>query len=485
MTLKNVRLMDLIEDPENLRVTYDDQHVDELAESIRGVGLLNPLTVRVADDKFMVVAGHRRLRALHKVHDDRSVEVPCVVMDLSDEQVTAMMLVENLQRVDLDPIEEAKGYLRLTTVHGFKVDKLASTVGRRKQHIMDRIALLSLPDDVQACVGNTLSLEMALKLTKIEDPKKLKELSKDATKNRLQSWSVDNQLRTEDRNRQSALLTTGITERMLDVRGSLDEWDVKWADVEMDRDRCFDASTVKKYVAQPDDILVRRLVTVDVYRRLSEAELAERDRAEAAGVEVGEEITPWHEWRMRQDDWKDQVREWKEARWYAIGAVVVEMPAAVRQKVVLELVDWCATQVNENYSSWARARKVAQQLRLNGVKEDGTPIPSNELLASYMTQTGHPQIVWIIGLYCSDGPRPVSATFDQLYEEHLVADGLSVQPAFDEIEPWQDEAGVWVLDRPKELSVEPDEFLEEAYEDRTHLEDDDDYYDEDYWDGEE
>jgi|GEM_PF-2278419 len=130
-----------------VRKVFDQAALDELAQSIREHGVIQPLIVRPVDGAFVLVAGERRLRAAKLTTFER---VPCRVMQLTDEQAAKLQLLENLQRRDLDAIEEAEGYDALIREHGARAVDLARELGVSEAHISNRRRLLRLPEDVRA-----------------------------------------------------------------------------------------------------------------------------------------------------------------------------------------------------------------------------------------------------------------------------------------------------------------------------------------------
>lgn len=164
----HIPLDHLIAAEDNLRrkVDEDKDAFKMLAASIAADGVLVPLTVTPASEtnKFLVVAGHRRLVAAKKVGLEA---VPCLIRAMTDEQRIVAMIVENLARVDLDPLEEASGYFRAIEL-GMKQKDLAARVGRTAAHITRRLQLLELPSEVQKQVSSgDVTLESAAELAKI------------------------------------------------------------------------------------------------------------------------------------------------------------------------------------------------------------------------------------------------------------------------------------------------------------------------------
>jgi ParB family transcriptional regulator, chromosome partitioning protein len=136
----------LVPNPDQPRRHFDDTALAELAASIKEKGVIQPLIVRAKGDMFEIVAGERRWRAAQRaqVHD-----VPVVVRDFTDTEVLEIGIIENIQRADLNPVEEAAGYRALMERFGHTQEKLAEVMGKSRSHIANLMRLLSLPDDVQ------------------------------------------------------------------------------------------------------------------------------------------------------------------------------------------------------------------------------------------------------------------------------------------------------------------------------------------------
>ncbi len=136
--------------PNQPRKHFDKAQIEDLAESIKARGLLQPILVRpIAHEHYEIVAGERRWRAaqLAMVPD-----IPVIIRQLSDEAAAEIALIENVQRVDLNPIEEAAAYQRLVEVHGRTQEEVAGAVGKSRSHIANLIRLMSLPDKARAAL---------------------------------------------------------------------------------------------------------------------------------------------------------------------------------------------------------------------------------------------------------------------------------------------------------------------------------------------
>lgn len=137
--------------PTQPRKSFDDDTLAELAESIRRSGLIQPLVVRERDGDFELIAGERRWRACQLAG---IVDVPVVVRELSDADAFALALVENIQREDLNPLEEAMAYQRLLDEFGFTQKTVSEAVGKSRSAVANSVRLLNLPDSVQAYVAS-------------------------------------------------------------------------------------------------------------------------------------------------------------------------------------------------------------------------------------------------------------------------------------------------------------------------------------------
>lgn len=131
--------------PVQARKIFDEDSLRELSESIRAYGILNPLTVRSRGGRYELVAGERRLRAA-KLAGLR--EVPCLVIDVDMENASLISLIENLQRRDLDFIEEANGISQLIHMFGMSQEEVARRIGKSQSAVANKLRLLRLPEDV-------------------------------------------------------------------------------------------------------------------------------------------------------------------------------------------------------------------------------------------------------------------------------------------------------------------------------------------------
>ena len=140
-----LRADELSPNPVQPRRRFDDEALAELSESIKTYGILNPLTVRLRGGKYELVAGERRLRAAKLAG---LPEVPCILLDVNMEDASLIALVENLQRRDLDFIEEAAGINQLIRMFGMSQEEAARRIGKSQSAVANKLRLLKLPPDV-------------------------------------------------------------------------------------------------------------------------------------------------------------------------------------------------------------------------------------------------------------------------------------------------------------------------------------------------
>lgn len=151
------------------RVEFNDDALEDLMESIKQFGVLQPILVRRLNKGYELIAGERRLRASKLAGLDT---IPAIIREYTDTEITAIALIENLQREDLTAIEEALAYSKLLTEFGLTQEELAQKVGRSRSHIANFIRLLNLPSKIQQYVSRgTLSMGQVRPLISIEDEK--------------------------------------------------------------------------------------------------------------------------------------------------------------------------------------------------------------------------------------------------------------------------------------------------------------------------
>jgi ParB family chromosome partitioning protein len=148
--VRDVPLDMVVPSPLQPRTQFVESPLDDLVESIRQHGIIQPLIVRLVEGKFELIAGERRWRASRKLG---LATVPIIEREASDRDVLEMALIENLQREDLNPMEEAAGYVRLAEEFSLKQDEIAARVGKSRASVANAMRLLGLHSDVQMLVA--------------------------------------------------------------------------------------------------------------------------------------------------------------------------------------------------------------------------------------------------------------------------------------------------------------------------------------------
>ena len=169
--------IDLIEkNPYQPRETFDEKSIEELAESIKEKGIIQPIIVREKEDKYQIVAGERRFLAAKRAH---LTSIPAIVKNFTDKEAAEIALIENIQRKDLNPIEEALAYKRLIDNFGYTQEEVAKRVGKDRATIANSLRLLKLPDEIiQMLKKGEISQGHARAILALKDEKSQKELAK-------------------------------------------------------------------------------------------------------------------------------------------------------------------------------------------------------------------------------------------------------------------------------------------------------------------
>jgi ParB family chromosome partitioning protein len=162
--------------PENPRLLFEESALEELAASIREHGVLQPILVRpTGRDTYQLVAGERRWRAARRAG---LTTIPALVEELDDDTAMEIAVIENLQREDLSPLEEATMYEKMVTEHGYSIRKLAQKLGKDKGYLENRLRLADAPEEIRALVSvRKDTISHAYELMKVQDPRKRKRLA--------------------------------------------------------------------------------------------------------------------------------------------------------------------------------------------------------------------------------------------------------------------------------------------------------------------
>jgi ParB family chromosome partitioning protein len=193
--LKSIPISQIGRNPYQPRQEFNTEELAELQESLKASGLLQPITVRrrPGKDGFELIAGERRLRAATKLGWK---EIPAIIKEIDDKTILTLALVENLQRTDLNPIEEGEGYHQLSQDFGVTQQQIAETVGKDRTTIANMLRLLQLPEPVRKLLQEgQLTMGHAKVLLGLEDPAKIVGLAREIVKDGLTVREVEQRLR--------------------------------------------------------------------------------------------------------------------------------------------------------------------------------------------------------------------------------------------------------------------------------------------------
>ena len=174
VSLGGVREIDVARikpNPQQPRIQFDEDALDELAESIRERGVLQPILLRPDGENYMIIAGERRWRAAQRA---RQHTIPAIVREIDDSTTAELALIENIQRQDLNALEEAEGYRQLIQRHGHTQDDVGRIVHKSRSHVANLLRLLDLPEFVrQSLLKGDISMGHARAIASADDPEEL------------------------------------------------------------------------------------------------------------------------------------------------------------------------------------------------------------------------------------------------------------------------------------------------------------------------
>ena len=169
--VREVEIARIRPNPNQPRISFSEESIAELAESIAERGVLQPILLRPDDDGFQIVAGERRWRAAQKA---RLHTIPAIVREIDEATTAELALIENIQREDLNAIEEAEGYRQLIQRHGHTQDDVGKLVHKSRSHVANLLRLLDLPDSVQqSLLQGDISMGHARAVAAAPDPEAL------------------------------------------------------------------------------------------------------------------------------------------------------------------------------------------------------------------------------------------------------------------------------------------------------------------------
>ncbi len=189
-----IHLDDIIPNRFQPREIFDEKALKELAVSIKEHGVIQPIIVRNVNGKYEIIAGERRYKASALAG---LTKIPAIIRNLDDKESSKVALLENLQRKNLNPIEEARTYQKILEIDEMTQDELAKTMGKSQSAVANKIRLLSLPDEIQdALLKEQISERHARTLLNIPDAKKQKELVKEIINNKMSVRQLEDKIKT-------------------------------------------------------------------------------------------------------------------------------------------------------------------------------------------------------------------------------------------------------------------------------------------------
>ena len=193
---RTLRISELEPNRDQPRKEFDPAALAELADSIAAVGVIQPLIVRpLVSGGYQIVAGERRWRAAQSAG---LTEVPVIIRELNDKEVDEIALIENLQREDLNPVEEAEGYRHLMNEYGMRQEEVASRVGKSRPSVANSVRLLELPDSVLGMLtAGDLTVGHVRPLLGLHDEESMVKIACQAVKKKMTVRDVEKQVKKE------------------------------------------------------------------------------------------------------------------------------------------------------------------------------------------------------------------------------------------------------------------------------------------------
>lgn len=190
--ITNINIERILPNRMQPRIVFDDENIDELANSINKHGIINPITVRRLGDKFEIIAGERRFKACKSLG---LKEIPAIVIEADDKKTAELALIENIQRKELSPIEEGMSYEKILQIGDITQAELSKQLGKQQSTIANKIRLLKLDDEVKnALLNNKISERHARSLLKLYDKKDQKRMLNKIINERLTVRQADKEI---------------------------------------------------------------------------------------------------------------------------------------------------------------------------------------------------------------------------------------------------------------------------------------------------
>ena len=204
--MAEILLSDIIPNPTQPRTDFDEEALEELADSIKQLGLIQPITVKRSGEKYIIISGERRWRASEKAGLE---SIPAYIREVDDTTLHAMALVENIQREDLNAIEISLGMQRLIEECGLTQEALAERLGKKRSTVANYLRLLNLPEEVQFAIkGGIISMGHAKAIASAESKAKQLSFLKRCIKSNLSVRQLEELVRLASEKKQKVATPT-------------------------------------------------------------------------------------------------------------------------------------------------------------------------------------------------------------------------------------------------------------------------------------
>jgi ParB family chromosome partitioning protein len=219
--MAEIRLSDIVPNPTQPRTEFDEEALEELADSIKQLGLIQPITVKRDGEKYIIISGERRWRASERAGLE---SIPAYIREVDDTTLHAMALVENIQREDLNAIEISLGMQRLIEECGLTQEALAERLGKKRSTVANYLRLLNLPEEIQFAIkGGIISMGHAKAIASAESKAKQLSLLKRCIKSSLSVRQLEELVRLSSE-KKTKVSTSTIDEEYPESYGRLVEY---------------------------------------------------------------------------------------------------------------------------------------------------------------------------------------------------------------------------------------------------------------------
>ncbi len=219
--IAEIKISDIRSNPYQPRKTFDETTLQELADSIKEHGIIEPVIVKKAIKGYELVAGERRTKAAKLAGLET---IPAIIKDFNDQEMMEIALIENIQREDLNPIDEANAYQKIIELGHLTQEEFAKKFGKSRSHVTNMLGLLKLPFSVKELVEKKeLSMGHARALSKIEDADKIKQLAEKVITNNMSVRELEAEIQEtkipkheqQDRSYETKSIRNTIYERLM------------------------------------------------------------------------------------------------------------------------------------------------------------------------------------------------------------------------------------------------------------------------------